>query len=116
MRYRYTWLHEAGCLHPIGGMLKWWMLGRSTCQVVSPPITLTHPIPHNSYLLIQLPAFVYAGRDDTVAELARDEKPWALVGLLTSLLSFALYLVYQFRHAGSDEVKNDKIAEIALKK
>lgn len=38
------------------------------------------------------------------------------MGLLTSLISFVLYLLYQFRNAGSDEVKNDKIAEIALKK
>lgn len=75
-----------------------------------------NPHPTHSYLLIQLPAFVYAGRDNTTAELARDERPWALVGLLTSLISFVLYLLYQFRNAGSDEVKNDKIAEIALKK
>lgn len=39
-----------------------------------------------------------------------------MVGLVVSLISFALYLVYQFRVSASDEVKNDKIAEIALKK
>ncbi len=66
--------------------------------------------------MIQLPAFIYAAKDNTTAELAHDEKPWALVGLLSSFISFFLYLLYQFRHAGSDEVKNDKIAEIALKK
>lgn len=68
-----------------------------------------------NYLLIQIPAFVYAS-DKTTAALAKDERPWALVGLLTSLLSFLLYLWYQWTISGTDEVKNDKIAEITLKK
>jgi hypothetical protein len=80
-----------------------------------PNQTIAHSLQH-SYLLIQIPAFVYAAKDDSTAELAHDEKPWAMFGLVSSLLSFALYLIYQFRHAASDEVKNDKIAEIALKK
>ena len=37
-----------------------------------------------------------------------------MVGLVTSLASFALYLWYQWRISASDEVKNDKIAEITL--
>jgi Ca2+/Na+ antiporter len=50
-----------------------------------------------------------------VAELAKDERPWALVGLITTMLSFTLYLLYQWKISGTDEVKNDKIAEITVK-
>jgi len=57
---------------------------------------------------------VYAS-DPSVAELAKDERPWALIGLITTMLSFTLYLLYQWKISGTDEVKNDKIAEITVK-
>jgi len=67
-----------------------------------------------NFLIIQIPAFVYAA-DVSTAALAEDERPWAGLGLATTALSFVLYLLYQWRTSNSDELKNDKIAEITLK-
>lgn len=67
-----------------------------------------------TYLIIQIPAFVYY--HDTTSDLAKEEKPWALVGLLVALASFSAYLWYQWKISGSDEVKNDRIAEITVKR
>lgn len=65
-----------------------------------------------TYLFIQIPAFVYYNSSTSV--LAHKESPWALVGLILAVISFAAYLVYQFRIANDDDVKNDLINEIAV--
>lgn len=65
-----------------------------------------------TYLIIQIPAFVYYRDSD--AALAKAEKPWAIVGLLVALVSFVGYLWYQWRISGHDQVKEDRISEIAV--
>lgn len=65
-----------------------------------------------TYFFIQVPAFVYY--NEPSSSLAREESPWALVGLILAVLSFAGYLIYQFRISATDVVKNDRIAEIAV--
>ena len=67
-----------------------------------------------TYLIIQIPAFIYY--HDTTSDLAKEEKPWALVGLLVALSCFSGYLWYQWKISGTDEVKNDRIAEITVKR
>ena len=54
-----------------------------------------------SYVVIQGPAFAFAGRGES--EQARDESPWALAGLLTSAAAFAAFSSYCVYAAGAVE-------------
>ena len=107
---------------PAGASLRWskvptkWNMNYNGIGI-TPPVRVMAVIMLVScvnYLVIQIPAFVYAS-DPSLEKLAKHERPWAMVGLVTSMLSFVAYLLYQWKISSTDEVKNDKIAEITLK-
>jgi hypothetical protein len=64
-----------------------------------------------AYLCIQIPAF--ALEKDDKGRIIDGEHNFALTGLILCFVCFTAYLGYQFKVSGTDEVKNDKINEIA---
>ena len=59
-----------------------------------------------SYVIIQGPAFFMAG--DSRAEVAENEKSWALLGLVTTLGGFVSYLYYQGVSSHAQDVQKKK--------
>ena len=65
-----------------------------------------------AYLLIQGPAFALLTASERTIE--RDEKPWALAGLIFSLLGLAIYLIWQFKVASDGNKHQEKIASLFM--
>ena len=59
-----------------------------------------------SYVIIQGPAFFMGG--DSRAEVAANEKSWALLGLVTTLGGFVSYLYYQVSSSHAQDVQKKK--------
>ena len=59
-----------------------------------------------SYVIIQGPAFFMSG--DSRAEVAENEKSWALLGLVTTLGRFVSYLYYQVSSSHAQDVQKKK--------
>ena len=59
-----------------------------------------------SYVIIQGPAFFMSG--DSRAEVAENEKSWALLGLVTTLGGFVSYLYYQVSSSHAQDVQKKK--------
>ena len=59
-----------------------------------------------SYLIIQGPAFFMSG--ESRAEVAANEKSWALLGLITTLGGFFAYLWYQVKSSHAQDVQAKK--------
>merc|ERR1712188_169559 len=59
-----------------------------------------------SYVIIQGPAFFMGG--DSRAEVAENEKSWALLGLVTTLGGFVSYLYYQVSSSHAQDVQKKK--------
>ena len=68
------------------------------------------------YLVIQAPSFYYIGADkaDTLAAQAKDERNWALAGLILSLISFIAYCTFQIYSSVSLEQQQAKITALRL--
>jgi Ca2+/Na+ antiporter len=68
------------------------------------------------YLVIQIPAFILVGDDDSVEQVTTGERWWAFTGMLLSAVFFCIYLWFQAKladdgdHPSSDKNEHKKVA------